>query len=55
MNFLENDFIEEQISSINKLMKLATLLRSVGGNDGGYGEYLIDRDFFNGKLSLDEL
>lgn len=55
MNFLENDFIEEQISSINKLMKLATLLRSVGCNDGGYGEYLIDRDFFNGKLSLDEL
>lgn len=53
MNFLENDFIDEQISSINKLMKLATLLRSIG-NDG-YGEYLIDRDFFNGKLSLDEL
>ncbi|OTF79004.1 Group 30 mite allergen-like protein (Ferritin) [Euroglyphus maynei] len=53
MNFLENDFIDEQISSINKLMKLAALLRSVG--DGAYGEYLIDRDFYNGKLNLDEL
>lgn len=53
MNFLENDFIDEQIASINKFMKLATLLKSVGGE--GYGEYLIDRDFYHGKLTLDQL
>jgi len=53
MNFLENEFVEEQISSINKLTKLTTILKSAGTN--GFGEYTIDRDLFEGKLSLDSL
>ena len=53
MNFLENEFIEEQISSINKLMKLNTILKNSGSQ--GYGEYLVDRDLQDGKLSLEQL
>lgn len=54
MNFLENDFVDEQISSINKLMRLANLLRTMGSN-GGYGEYQIDRDLYLGKLTLEHI
>ena len=52
MNFLENEFVEEQISSISKLTKLSTILMNAGD---GQGEYLVDRDLLEGKLSLDSL
>jgi len=53
MNFLENEFVEEQISSINKLTKLTTILKNAGKE--GFGEYLVDRDLLDGKLSLESL
>lgn len=52
-NFLENDFVDEQINSLNKLKKLLTILTSAGPE--GLGEYIIDRDLFEGKIKLDTL
>ena len=52
MNFLESEFVEEQVASIAKITKLSTMVRGAGT---GYGEYLIDRDISQGKLKLDEL
>ncbi|KAI7692892.1 Ferritin [Sarcoptes scabiei] len=53
MNFLESEFIDEQIVSIHKLLKLAILLRTSGSE--AYGEYQIDRDLFQGNLNLNDL
>jgi len=43
MDFLENEFFEEQISSINALQKLLTNLQSFGGAYA-LGEYHVDRE-----------
>lgn len=53
MNFLENEFVEEQISSISKLTKLTSILKSAGTD--GFGEFTVDRDLLEGKISLEHL
>lgn len=53
MNFLENEFVEEQISSISKLTKLSSILKSAGTD--GFGEYTVDQDLLEGKISLEHL
>ena len=53
MNFLENEFVEEQIQSISQLTKLTTILKSAGKD--GFGEYSVDRDLLRGKLVLESL
>lgn len=45
--------MEEQISSISKLTKLTTILKNAGTS--GIGEYMVDRDLLEGKLSLEGL
>ncbi|KAI2801815.1 hypothetical protein RDWZM_000718 [Blomia tropicalis] len=52
-NFLENEFIEEQVTSIAQLTKLSTILKNAGSE--GFGEYTVDRDLLEGKLALGTL
>lgn len=42
MDFLESEYLEEQISAINSLKKLSTVLKSFGGDNSGLGEYHVD-------------
>jgi len=43
MDFLESNYLEEQISSINALTKLKTTLDSFGDNNSQLGEYHVDQ------------
>jgi len=48
MDFLESEYLEEQISSVNQLKRLITMLSQM---DGGVGEYLLDRQLLEGKIT----
>ena len=52
MNFIESEFLEEQVSSINQLKRLVTIASNM---NGGLGEYLLDRQLLSGQISKDEL
>jgi len=49
MDFLESEFLEEQISSMNSLKKLATTLRSFEPTNRALGEYHVDLQLLNEK------
>lgn len=44
MDFLEQEYLEEQISSISKLNKMLSVLKSFEGKQTG--EYLVDLELF---------
>nr|UBR90680.1 ferritin 2 [Ornithodoros moubata] len=46
MDFIEHEFLEEQVESIDKLQRMLTVLQSM---DMGMGEYLMDRELLEGK------
>lgn len=48
MDYLEHEFMEEQINSIDELRRMITVLKNM--NDG-MGEYLFDRQL-QGKAEL---
>jgi len=52
MDFIESEFLDEQITSINQLRRLVTMASSM---NGGIGEYLLDRQLLAGQVSKDEL
>jgi len=52
MDFLETVYFAEQVDSISQLSRLMTVLSQM---DNGVGEYLLDRQLLNGKISKDEL
>jgi ferritin heavy chain len=43
MDFLENEYLSEQVSSINSLTKLKTVLSSFGVGQESLGEYHVDK------------
>lgn len=52
MDFLETEFMEEQIDSINQLKRLVAIISKM---DSGMGEYLLDRQLLAGSVGKDEL
>lgn len=52
MDFLESEFMEEQIDSINQLKRLIAIIAKM---DNGMGEYLLDRQLLSGSVGKDEL
>ncbi|XP_015788193.1 ferritin heavy chain isoform X1 [Tetranychus urticae] len=52
MDFLETEFMEEQIDSINQLKRLVSIISKM---DSGMGEYLLDRQLLSGSVGKDEL
>lgn len=46
MDFIEHEFLEEQVESIDKLQRMITVLQNM---DTGMGEYLMDRELLEGK------
>jgi len=52
IKFLEDEFLAEQIDSIDQLSRLHQMLTDMGA---GVGEYLLDRQMLDGKISKDEL
>ncbi|RWS08058.1 ferritin heavy chain-like protein, partial [Dinothrombium tinctorium] len=51
MDFLESEFMEEQINSINELRHMISMLSAM---NNGMGEYHIDRELFYDKHSKDK-
>lgn len=49
MDFLEGEYLEEQISSINSLTKLLTTLKQFGSSNVALGEYHVDRELMAEK------
>ncbi|XP_067118268.1 ferritin heavy chain-like [Centruroides vittatus] len=49
MDFLENEYLTEQVESIDEINTYVTKLRRM---DSGMGEYLIDRELSGEKLEL---
>jgi len=52
MDFLESEYLEEQMSSINQLTRLHTMLSQM---QGGVGEYLLDRQLLDGKVDSKDI
>ncbi|CAN7999213.1 unnamed protein product [Ixodes pacificus] len=46
MDFIESEFLEEQVTSIDKLQRMITVLSNM---DSGTGEYLLDRELLGDK------
>lgn len=49
MDFLEQEYLEEQISSISKLNKMLSVLKSFDGK--GTGEFLVDLELFKDPVA----
>lgn len=49
MDFLESEFLEEQVSSISQLSKLLTTLTSFGEGNQSMGEFLVDKELVDEK------
>lgn len=49
MDFLETEFLEEQISSIRQLSRLLTSLTSFEKDNRQMGEYLVDKELIDEK------
>ncbi|CAG2103389.1 unnamed protein product [Medioppia subpectinata] len=52
MDFLESEYLEEQMTSINQLTRLHTILSQM---PDGVGEYLLDRQILEGKVEPKDL
>ncbi|XP_054168739.1 ferritin heavy chain B-like [Oppia nitens] len=52
MDFIESEYLEEQMTSINQLTRIHTILSQM---QNGVGEYLLDRQLLKGDVKLDEL
>ncbi|CAN7990151.1 unnamed protein product, partial [Ixodes hexagonus] len=46
MDFIEHEFLEEQVDSIDKLQRMITVLSNM---DSGMGEYMLDRELLGDK------
>ncbi|XP_064465944.1 soma ferritin-like [Ornithodoros turicata] len=46
MDFIEHEFLEEQVDSIDKLQRMTTVIQNM---DTGMGEFLMDRELLEGK------
>lgn len=46
MDFIESEFLEEQVASIDKLQRMITVLENM---DSGMGEYMLDRELLGDK------
>lgn len=49
MDFLESEYLEEQISSINSLKKLQSVLRGFDASSEKLGEYHVDLQLLEDK------
>jgi len=52
MDFLESEYLEEQMTSINQLTRLHTMLSQM---QNGVGEYLLDRQILEGHIEPKDL
>ncbi len=52
MDFLESEYLEEQIDSINQLTRIITILSQM---QNGVGEYLLDRQLLEGHITPKDL
>jgi len=52
MDFLESEYLEEQISSINQITRLLAILNQM---DGGVGEYMLDRQILKGDIKPEDI
>jgi len=52
MDFIESEYLEEQMSSINQLTRLLTILTQM---QNGVGEYLLDRQLLEGHVEPKDL
>jgi len=52
MDFLESEYLDEQIESINQLTRLHTILTQM---QNGVGEYLLDRQLLSGEIEAKDL
>jgi len=52
MDFLESEYLEEQMTSIDQLTRLVTILTQM---QNGVGEYLLDRQLLDGKITPEYL
>ena len=47
MDFLENEYINEQVDSISELTTIKTTLESFGANNEQLGEYHVDKQLLS--------
>ena len=47
MDFLENEYINEQVDSISQLITIKTMLDSFGVNNEQLGEYHVDKQLLS--------
>ena len=52
MDFIEGEYLEEQMSSINQLTRILTILTQM---QNGVGEYLLDRQLLEGHVEPKDL
>ena len=52
MDFIESEYLEEQVDSINQLTRLHTILSKM---QDGVGEYMLDRQLLEGHAQPKDL